>query len=108
MLKTLTYRLLLIASLLMLSTSMQALATEKPEETMKSALASGKQVHEKTSINQANNKELSAINGIGISKAQAIIDYREKHGDFASIEELVKVKGIGHSTLQKIKSFISL
>jgi competence protein ComEA len=103
MLNILTYRLLLVASLFMLLPSIQALAADKPEQILSSV-----QVTEKTNINQASNKELSEINGIGASKAKAIVDYREKNGDFSSIEELIKVKGIGQSTLQKITPFISL
>ena len=92
-----TYRLLLVASLFLLSTSTLVLATEKVEDSSNSI-----QVSEKININQASNTELSAIKGIGMQKAQAIIEYREEYGDFVSIEELVKVKGIGKATLQKI------
>lgn len=46
--------------------------------------------------------------GIGISRAQAIVDYREKHGQFYSAEELTAVKGIGQSTIEKNLARISL
>ena len=47
-------------------------------------------------INTADAAQLSQeLNGVGLSKAQAIVDYRNKYGDFESAEELVKVKGIG-------------
>ncbi len=103
MYKTLTYRLLLVASLFLLSTSTQVLATDKTEE-----ITSSMELSDKISINQATNQELAGIKGIGTKKAQAIIEYREANGDFVSIEELVKVKGIGKSTLQKITPFVSL
>ena len=37
--------------------------------------------------------------GIGLSRAQAIVDYREEHGEFTSLEQLVDVKGIGEATI---------
>ena len=39
--------------------------------------------------------------GIGEVKAQAIVAYRDEHGDFASVDELLEVKGIGEATLEK-------
>lgn len=39
--------------------------------------------------------------GIGAKKAQAIVEYREKHGKFISIEQLTEVNGIGKATLDK-------
>jgi competence protein ComEA len=47
-------------------------------------------------INQASAQELAnALSGVGMAKAQAIVDYREMHGPFESIQDLVKVSGIG-------------
>ena len=55
-------------------------------------------------VNQATLEELvENLNGVGAHKAQAIIDYRQQHGDFDSMEELLQVKGIGLSTLEKNK-----
>lgn len=39
--------------------------------------------------------------GIGATKAQAIVAYREAHGNFASVDELLEVKGVGEATLEK-------
>lgn len=47
-------------------------------------------------INTASAQELAqALNGVGMAKAQAIVDYREMHGPFQSVQDLVKVTGIG-------------
>ena len=46
-------------------------------------------------INTASQAELEALQGIGPTKAKAIIEYREKVGLFASIDDLEKVSGIG-------------
>ena len=39
--------------------------------------------------------------------AVRIIEYREKHGNFSSVDALTEVKGIGEKTLEKVKPFIS-
>ncbi|MDH4943495.1 helix-hairpin-helix domain-containing protein [Sulfurimonas sp. C5] len=57
-------------------------------------------------INNANQKELMSIKGIGVTKAKAIITYRETHC-FQNVNELQKVKGIGKKFLQQHKSELS-
>ncbi|MCW8156758.1 helix-hairpin-helix domain-containing protein [Stutzerimonas stutzeri] len=48
------------------------------------------------------------LKGIGATKAKAIVDYREEHGPFSSVDELLEVKGIGSATLEKIRGQLSL
>lgn len=53
-------------------------------------------------INTADASALaSEINGVGTARAQAIIEYREANGRFASVDELTRVKGIGSVLLEK-------
>ncbi len=59
-------------------------------------------------INTAGLTELETLNGIGSSKAQAIIDYRTQNGAFATIEEIMNVSGIGQATFNNIKDFITV
>jgi competence protein ComEA len=55
-------------------------------------------------INTADALTLSKnIKGVGLKKAQAIISYREKNGEFKTIQDLKKVKGIGVKLLEKNK-----
>ena len=52
-------------------------------------------------INSADAETLSAeLDGVGMSKAKAIVEYREKHGPFKSPEDLSLVKGIGDRTVE--------
>ena len=61
---------------------------------------------EKININTADKEKLKDLDGIDKSKAQAIIDYRKEHGDFISVDEILKVNGIGTKTYIKIKDKI--
>jgi competence protein ComEA len=59
-------------------------------------------------INLADREELDSLPGIGLAKADAIIDYRTSQGDFLSIEEILKVPGIGESIFTQIKDLIKV
>ncbi|VEG72242.1 putative competence protein ComEA [[Pasteurella] aerogenes] len=58
-------------------------------------------------INTATAEEIqSALLGIGAKKAEAIVEYREKHGNFTAPEQLLEIQGIGKATLEKNKDRI--
>lgn len=58
-------------------------------------------------INTADAETMAAeLNGIGLVKAQAIVEYRKKHGPFKSAEDLSLVKGIGERTVERNKTDI--
>ncbi|PJZ02138.1 MULTISPECIES: helix-hairpin-helix domain-containing protein [Bacillus] len=59
-------------------------------------------------INTATLEELQGIPGVGPSKAEAIIAYREENGRFQTIEEITQVSGIGEKSFDKIKSSITV
>lgn len=62
----------------------------------------------KLNINHASFKELITIPGITETKAASIIIYRESHGDFHSLDDLIHVKYIGVATLEKIKPYLTV
>lgn len=59
-------------------------------------------------INTATQSELEAVKGLGPSKAQSIIAYREANGGFKSVDDLDKVKGFGKASIEKIRSELSV
>lgn len=60
------------------------------------------------SINKATKEELMTLIGIGESKAEEIIKYREEHGSFKKLEDIMNVSGIGEKAYSKIKDYIKL
>jgi len=63
---------------------------------------------QKVNLNKADEAALTTLSGIGPSKAQSIISYREENGSFKTIEDLKKVSGIGEKTFEKLKDFITV
>jgi competence protein ComEA len=58
-------------------------------------------------INSASAAEIAtALNGVGLKKAEAIVAYREQHGPFRSADELINVKGIGLATVERNREVI--
>jgi len=63
----------------------------------------------KININTASAHMLaSSIKGIGLKKAQAIVDYREAYGDFPNIQDLSSVSGIGEKTVAKNANLLTV
>lgn len=59
-------------------------------------------------LNTANQAELESLPGIGPKTAQAILSYRDEHGFFKTVDELVDVPNIGPATLQKIRDLVTV
>lgn len=57
-------------------------------------------------LNMATEQELMSLPGIGASKAKSILAYRESHGRFSKIEEIMQIEGIKEGVFQKIKDQI--
>lgn len=60
----------------------------------------------KININIASVEELKTLSGIGEKTAKKIVFYRNNHGKFRTIYDLINVNGIGEKKLEKIKNYI--
>lgn len=61
---------------------------------------------DKVNINKADINELITLPGIGESRALAIIEYREEHGPFKNVEDLMQVTGIKEATFRRIEQYV--
>ncbi|MBA8918725.1 MULTISPECIES: ComEA family DNA-binding protein [Bacillus] len=68
----------------------------------------GNEQSQGVNVNQADAAELQTINGIGPSKAEAIITYREEHGEFQQIEDLRNISGFGEKTIERLKNQLTV
>ena len=98
---------------LMLSEALAATCFASPQQAYASLLAQeAAQLQARTqtvvNINRAGEGELVSLHGIGSSKAQTIILYREMFGGFQTVDDLAKVKGIGQKTVEKNRARISV
>ncbi len=73
-----------------------------------SSTGSGTTGDGKVNINTAESAELQTIPGIGPSKAARIIEYRQTNGNFATIEDIQNISGIGSKTFESIKDYITV
>jgi len=64
---------------------------------------------EPVDLNSANAKALAtAIDGVGMKRAEAIVNYRNQHGPFESVDDLAKVRGISTKTINKNRENLSV
>lgn len=59
-------------------------------------------------LNTASMAELETLPGVGRRTAERIVEYRQKHGGFKKIEELMNVQGIGEKSFLKLKALITV
>jgi competence protein ComEA len=72
------------------------------------ARASKKQVTGKLNLNSASDEQLQMLPGVGPSKSERIIAWRQKNGGFKRVADLRKVKGFGYKTLKKLEPFLDI
>lgn len=98
-------KLLLLAFMI---TTPNVLASEALTTTVSAEKQMMSQQTMKLDLNSANLSQLEAIPGIGTSKAQAIIAYRDIKGQFTSLEQLEEVKGIGAKLRHKLAMHVHI
>lgn len=59
-------------------------------------------------LNTASIDELTAVKGIGPSKAKAIVEHRDKNGPFKSVDDLKEIKGFGDKSVDKMRGELSV
>ena len=59
-------------------------------------------------INTADTAALESVPGIGKSLSQRIIAFREKNGPFQSVDDLLKVQGVGEKSIQKLRPYLTV
>ena len=59
-------------------------------------------------VNTASAEQLQILPGVGESRARAIVELRKSRGGFRSVEELMEVKGIGATLLERLRPFVAL
>lgn len=64
----------------------------------------GAAVGGKIDLNTATLEQLDTLPGVGPATAQAILDFRKRHGRFRSVSQLLEIRGIGESKLAQIRS----
>ncbi|MFD0672141.1 helix-hairpin-helix domain-containing protein [Cohnella sp. GCM10027633] len=79
----------------------QATPTPSEQSTL-SPTPSAQVADSRLDLNEATTAQLERLPGIGPSKAKAIVSYREQHGGYRSVDELLEVKGIGPKILDKL------
>ncbi|WP_417780322.1 ComEA family DNA-binding protein [Stutzerimonas xanthomarina] len=100
---------LLSASVLALLASVSVGAFAAPAKSVESVKVAASQQAAPINLNSADAETLTReLKGIGATKAKAIVVYRDAHGPFSSVDELLEVKGIGAATLEKNRAKLSV
>ena len=64
--------------------------------------------HAAVDLNSATAADLQDVSGIGPKKAEAIVEYRKKNGQFKTVDDLDKVPGFGKSTVDKVRKDLTI
>lgn len=84
----------------------EVISSTDTAKSTKAAKGAKKEIPHDVNINTADKELLTRLPGIGPVTADIIIKYRKDNGQFGSIDELTKVKGIGNKTLEKLKPYL--
>lgn len=98
-----------LALLASVSVGVSVGASAAPAKSVESVKVAATQQAAPINLNSADAETLTReLKGIGATKAKAIVVYRDAHGPFSSVDELLEVKGIGAATLEKNRAKLSV
>ncbi len=106
LLKNNTLATFMVASLLLSGASV--IQAERVYAAEKAQVQVDAKTAKVVNINQAGSEELQTVRGIGPVIAKRILDYRAAHGNFAKLEDLRNVQGIGEAKFEKIRAQIAV
>ena len=99
----------LLTLLIFTSVALSPLTQATPPEKGDKRSEVVQQAVDKVNLNTADAATLSAkLNGVGLKKAQAIIEYREKYGLFTDVKQLIEVPGFGESLVSRVIAKLTL
>lgn len=90
---------------LILATGMTALGAHAAP---RAAAASDGDAKVMVDINKASAADLATVPGIGDGIARRIVEFRDKNGPYKTVDDLLKVQGIGEKSLQKLRPYLSV
>lgn len=82
-------------------------APPKPKKAPKAAKGK-KEISGKLNLNTATVEQLTLLPGVGPSKAERVLAWRTKNGEFKRVADLRKVKGFGYKTLKKLEPYLDV
>lgn len=88
-----------LAGLALLLAGVQAWQNSRPTESVQTNRF-------RVDVNTASQAELMALPELGPLTAKSIVDYRNQHGPFQTVDQLLRVPGIGNATLKQIRSMV--
>lgn len=97
-------RAILLAAIVVVSavSAPEALAADRKPD----AAEAGSRVSALVDVNAATREELVAVPGIGETLAGRIVEFRSKNGPFQRVDDLLKVRGIGEKSLEKLRPYL--
>jgi competence protein ComEA len=96
----------MLAVFLALLASTPGRAAQQPAPTRSSSAKADPSAP--VNVNAASAADLQTVPGIGRSLAQRIVEFREKNGPFATVDDLVKVRGIGEKSIERLKPYLTV
>ena len=89
-------------------TFVQTQTADRQVQAPEQPAAPGMLPGEVLNLNQVSQADLTRLPGIGEKKAAAIVAWRQAHGDFSKIEDLLEVRGIGQGILDRIRPYVTV